>query len=212
MRKKTMLTRSPLLVLLLLALASACDTEAPAPEPGVDTLSPQVPEAELERAREVADALGSELQATLLATLQDDGPLGAVEVCAVEAQEISRRHTDDEIVTRRTSLLTRNPVNDPDPYEAERLEALADAHERGEMPAEEAELRTENGEQVLRYLRPIVIAEPCLTCHGDPGQIDPSVLELIRDEYPEDRAVGYDAGDFRGIVSVRLRLNDREDH
>ncbi len=203
-------------VMVALALiASACAPEQPTPEPEEQAVSPeaqperaQIPPAQLDRAREAATALGSELQAALLSALERDGPLGAVEVCAVEAQEISRRHSDEEVVARRTSLLTRNPINDPDPFEAERLQALEDAHARGDLPPEDVELRTEDGERVLRYLRPIVMAEPCLACHGDPGRIDSSVLELIQTEYPEDRAVGYSAGDFRGAVSVRIRLGE----
>jgi hypothetical protein len=57
----------------------------------------------------------------------------------------------------------------------------------------------------LRLLRPIVMGEPCLACHGPVEGINPRVLELIRAAYPEDLAVGYQAGDLRGAVSVLLR-------
>ena len=203
------------LMVVLALMASGCAPEEPAPEQEAEAVSSeaqaeptQIPPAQLDRAREAATALGSELQAALLSALERDGPLGAVEVCALEAQEISRRHSNEEVVARRTSLLTRNPINNPDSFESERLQALEDAHARGDLPSEDVELRTENGERGLRYLRPIVMAEPCLACHGDPGQIDSSVLELIQTEYPEDRAVGYNAGDFRGAVSVRIRLGE----
>jgi hypothetical protein len=33
----------------------------------------------------------------------------------------------------------------------------------------------------------------------------PDVRSLLAERYPEDRATGYAAGDFRGMVSVRVR-------
>jgi len=198
----------------LLLLASGCAPEEPAVDPqevvtpGAEpgTVEFSVPEAALERARSAASALGGDLQQELLAALAAGGPLLGVEVCSVEAQEISRTHSDEELSVRRVSLLTRNPINDPDSYEEGRLEALASAHLRNELPAEEAQVLVEDGERVLRLMRPIVIAEPCLACHGDPGVMEAEVLEMIQARYPEDRAFGYRAGDFRGAVSVRLRL------
>ena len=58
----------------------------------------------------------------------------------------------------------------------------------------------------LRYLRPLKIVSPCLACHGDPERIDPQVLEVLRERYPEDRAVGYSPGDLRGAISVTVDL------
>jgi hypothetical protein len=204
------------LVFPLLIFASGCAPEEPPLDARDDVVTPgiepgpagaPVPEAALERARSAASALGGDLQRELLTALEAGGPLLAVEVCSAEAQEISRTHSTQDLSVRRVSLRTRNPLNDPDSYELERLEALASAHARDELPTEESEVVVEDGVQVLRLMRPIVIAEPCLACHGDPQGMDPSVLELIRAGYPEDRAVGYRAGDLRGAVSVRVLLS-----
>jgi hypothetical protein len=47
---------------------------------------------------------------------------------------------------------------------------------------------------------------PCLACHGSPKQFDVAVADLLREKYPDDRAVGYKVGDLRGAVSVRVKL------
>jgi hypothetical protein len=61
-----------------------------------------------------------------------------------------------------------------------------------------------DGRRVVHYVRPIVIAKPCLACHGDPAQMAPAVRDLIASRYPADQATGYKEGDLRGAFSVRL--------
>jgi hypothetical protein len=182
-----------------LGVAGAC---------GREEAPPPIPDGALGRAQAAAGALGGELQRELFGALEEGGPLLAVDVCSVRAQEISAGQSSEGLTVRRVSLRTRNPLNRPDPYETLRLETFAAAHAAGDLPAEEAEVVVEDEGPVLRFLRPIMIAEPCLACHGDPGAIDPAVLELIRTRYPEDLAVGYSAGELRGAISVRVLLED----
>jgi len=200
----------------------ACTSADPPPGPGDDVVvttvgggpeaaasplaDPEVPADALARAREAADAMGGALQGRLFAALDEGGAMLAVEVCSVEAQAISQEFSSADLSVRRVSLLTRNPVNDPDDWEEQRLRAMAAAHEAGETLGESAEIVLLNGVPVLRLVRPILVAPPCLACHGDVSTIDPPVLELIRGRYPDDRAVGFRAGDLRGAVSVQLRL------
>lgn len=166
-----------------------------------------VPQAALELAREAASAMTGELQRELQAALEAGGPVRGIEVCADRAQEISRHYSDETRSVRRVSLRTRNPLNDPDAWEEARLRALADAHARGELPAEEVVVVDREGVPTLRYLRPVVVAGPCLACHGNPEAMAPELLEQIRARYPQDRAVGYAEGDLRGAVSVWIRMD-----
>jgi len=177
------------------------------PEAAVSSLgAPEVPADALVRAREAADAMGGALQGRLFAALDEGGAMLAVEVCSVEAQAISQEFSVADLSVRRVSLLTRNPINDPDSWEEQRLRAMAALHDAGETPGETAEVVSQDGGRMLRLVRPILVAPPCLACHGDVSTIDPPVLELIRSRYPDDRAVGFEAGDLRGAVSVQLRL------
>ena len=45
----------------------------------------------------------------------------------------------------------------------------------------------------------------CLKCHGDAGTMSEQVRREIAAAYPNDRATGYKAGDFRGIISVFVK-------
>lgn len=169
-----------------------------------------VPESVLGEARSAADALGTQLQGRLLAALEEGGPLQAVEVCSVEAQEIARTLSQDGTLVRRVSLRTRNPLNDPDPHETRKLEEWEARWGQQEV-GEEWDVVTENGRTTLRYLRPIPLAGPCTTCHGEPEQIAPEVLALVRRLYPEDRALGFAPGDLRGAVSVTIPFDPSTD-
>jgi len=49
-------------------------------------------------------------------------------------------------------------------------------------------------------LRPIPTAAPCLQCHGRAERLSTDVRAFIKSAYPKDRAVGFDAGDLRGLI------------
>jgi thiosulfate/3-mercaptopyruvate sulfurtransferase len=160
----------------------------------------------VERARKAADALTGELMRTLVAELQQGGPAGAVNVCSEVAPAVAAAHSTEGLTVRRVSARVRNPIDRPDPYEAAWLGRLDAAHREGRLPKEVAELvGSDEGEEV-RYLRPIVVAKPCLACHGDRATLDPEVARTIAERYPGDEATGYREGDFRGAVSVRVAI------
>lgn len=204
------------LLLLALFLALGCQpsqppdpastSEAPPAAETTPTGSGELPDGVLDEARSAADALGSQLQGRLLAAIEDGGPMQAVDVCTVEAQQIARSLSVDGAVVRRVSLRTRNPANDPDAHERGILEEWAAVWGEEEVPGEVWEVVDQDGRPTLRYMRAIPLAGPCTTCHGEPEQMAPDVLALIRRLYPEDRAVGYAPGDLRGAVSVSVPL------
>ncbi|HBY68813.1 MAG TPA: cytochrome c family protein, partial [Flavobacteriaceae bacterium] len=56
----------------------------------------------------------------------------------------------------------------------------------------------ENGHNTFYY--PITTNSMCLQCHGIPNKtIQPEVLTTIIDLYPNDKAIGYNINEVRGI-------------
>lgn len=101
---------------------------------------------------------------------------------------------------RRVSQKLRNPADAPNEREAAMLAAY---HERkaagGKLGPEVRQL--ENGE--VAFYAPILTQELCLKCHGDlGGALAESDYETIKTLYPEDEAIGYAAGDLRGMWSI----------
>lgn len=160
--------------------------------------------AAVTRAREAANALGKDLQALLFGQLEKGGPVTAIAFCADSAQVRTARHASEGVYLRRVSLKVRNPANSPDAVERATLEALAAQYASGTLPAERVEVRGKGAGRQVHYIRPILVQEKCLSCHGDPTLIDPAVKQVLTARYPVDAAVGYRPGDLRGAISVRV--------
>ena len=183
-------------IVVAAALAAAlARAQSPTPAPAAP---------ELERARAAAAALSTELRARLMEEMKAGGPVQGVKVCSEVAPAYAARHSVDGLAVRRVSERWRNPADRPDAYEGAKLAELAAAHARGALPAETYEWIGEGAGRALRYLKPITIGGPCLGCHGDPAAMKPEVAAMLRERYPEDRAIGYRDGDFRGAVSVTV--------
>jgi hypothetical protein len=153
--------------------------------------------------------MGSRLMSTLVEELREGGPVQAVRVCSEVAPTIAREQSAEDLAIRRVSLRVRNPADAPDAHERAVLEAWNAKQAAGNLPEESAELETVDGRTRLRYMRPIKVMTPCLTCHGSPAEMPDELLELIHDRYPDDRAVGYESGDLRGAFSVTIELPPR---
>lgn len=119
-----------------------------------------------------------------------DGPLAAFDTCQLDAQLITAAAQESGIRVGRTSHLLRNPENIvPDWAQSYLQEYLA-----GRIVTP---VRVEIDLQTSGYLEPIWIAEPCLACHGQ--SIDAAAEQRVALYYPEDQAVGFAVGDFRGL-------------
>lgn len=178
---------------LALSLAGA---PGPAPAP-----------ADLQACRAACQALGSRLMAALARALKEGGPAGAIGVCRDQAPALAAEVSRENGCTiRRTSLKIRNPKNAPDAWERHVLDTFAKEAALGKDPAslEFAEVVHEEGAPVLRYMKAITVAEPCLACHG--RSLAPAVSAALSASYPEDKATGYKKGDLRGAFSVSKPL------
>ncbi|HEX5820122.1 MAG TPA: DUF3365 domain-containing protein [Gemmatimonadales bacterium] len=180
-----------------MACARGANDAAPAAPVAADS-------AAVTRAREAANALGKDLQGLLFGQLEKGGPVTAIAFCADSAQARTARHASSGVYVRRVSLKVRNPANTPDAVERTTLEALAAQYASGTLPAELVEVRGGGADRQVHYIRPILVQEKCLSCHGDPALIDPAVKQVLTTRYPVDAAVGYRAGDLRGAISVRV--------
>lgn len=193
-----------IIVVLSVALC-ACATTSERDAPYRVVAEPP-PEADVVRAREAVDALAGELMTRLFRELEDGTATDAIDVCSEVAQALTSDSPKDGLTVRRVSLRVRNPLDEPDAYERDRLEELQTLKDAGELPQEIAQVVVHEDERSLRYLRPIIVTPPCLACHGSVAAMEPGVLEAVSRSYPDDRAVGYAVGDLRGAFSVTIEL------
>mgnify|MGYP000872173524 FL=1 len=163
------------------------------------------------RARKAAEALTGRLLGELTQAMKNGGPSAAVRYCARNAQTVtSSVGLEHRLAIRRVTDRPRNAADAPDAWERDVLDDL-DMRARAGTLATDAvheEVREVDGRLVLRVMKPIIVRQPCLACHGTERDIAPDVARIIREEYPDDRATGYVVGDFRGAISVQVPLED----
>jgi hypothetical protein len=159
-----------------------------------------VPDAEVERAREVVAAYKQELVETLVAALNEGGPAGAIAACREAAPEIAAARTAAGVQVGRTSHRLRNPENAPPPWVAPLLAAYLEDPGQGQPRAVPLEAGS------FGYVEPIRMLSFCLSCHGP--AIDPPLAAALRELYPEDRATGFRQGEIRGVAWAVLPLQE----
>ncbi|MGE0441833.1 MAG: DUF3365 domain-containing protein [Gemmatimonadales bacterium] len=158
-------------------------------------------------ARAAAGRLATGLMGRLVVALDSGGPTAAIGYCADSAQALTAALQTEGFVVRRVGTRIRNLGNGPDSLEAAVLARFAERLARGEpLPADTTLIETGPAGRTLRVLKPVLVAEPCLACHGDPATFAPVVSATLADRYPADRATGYRIGELRGAVSVRRPL------
>lgn len=62
-------------------------------------------------------------------------------------------------------------------------------------------------EDGYRYYKPLKVKTICLTCHGETSLMDKKLLEKIKKLYPDDKAINYKEGDFRGVIRIYIPDN-----
>lgn len=132
----------------------------------------------------------------------------AVSVLHLKNLELPKPVAGQPAVTaiKFTSVLVRNPLNAPDAADQAALDKIQ-AELDHDRPAPKILLqRVEHGGAApeWRIYRPIAATQSCLACHGDPEKFRPGVKEALERYYPNDKATGYSAHEWRGFIRVSL--------
>jgi hypothetical protein len=142
------------------------------------------------------------LRNTLLRTIAQEGPAGAVVFCKAEADALTGTYATGDVAISRTSLRYRNSANRPDSLSEIVLRAMQDSMDRG---GSAKPFLQETTDGVVHYYKPIMVQAMCLNCHGSvPGQVQPDVLAKIDSLYPGDLARNYREGQLRGAWHLRF--------
>ncbi|MCU0646076.1 MAG: DUF3365 domain-containing protein [bacterium] len=155
---------------------------------------------------EASQALLKNLKQHLMESLNSGDATEAVEFCAAQAMSLTEEVQESltpGVQIKRTSFNFRNPNNAPDKHEKAALSYFDSLQSHGQaLPEYFIEPIPDIAE--YRYYKPIMVAEMCLQCHGDPAKMQLPVKDAILANYPGDLAFGYQPGDFRGLVRVSI--------
>jgi hypothetical protein len=195
-----MLIKKITLIILLSLIILACD----------DSKSSKVdPEDYKSELRTHAKEFMTELKTVLQKNMKEGGPLQAVSVCSDTAQLLTQKYAENNNLTvKRVSIKNRNPNNTPNDFEESVLTDFESMFASGKLSQDTEVIQqiTENDVEVIKYMKPIFVDAPCLLCHGQQSEILPQAAEIIKNNYPYDKATGYKIGDLRGAISISKKL------
>lgn len=183
---------------MALALLAACEARPEQPDPK-DVLA----------ARQAAFSFDRRMRQEIVDRIErDEDPVAVYLAYADHVPEWGKEVSDAaKLDFSRTALGVRNPANEPDAWEQRQMELFNFMADAGQDPEtfEVGEVLQEGNEKVFRWLRPLVMSEACLTCHGE--AINSKIKLLLGQEYPLDAATGYSEGQLGGAYSVRKVLS-----
>jgi hypothetical protein len=186
------MTGRPSLLVLVISLALPC--AACGREPTETAEAPKLDEG-MKTAERARDALAKRMMGRVMEAVAEGGHANAVEVCSKEAIPITRAvGAEFGVKIGRTSARVRNPENRDAPRWAEAM--LEDE------PKVAVQSRDQDG--TLHAIFPILLAEPCLKCHGAEDELAPGVKGALARLYPDDEATGFSVGELRGWFWVEV--------
>lgn len=179
----------------IVGLFATCTNQSP-PQQAAEERAAHTEEYYLEQGSAIAAASFTALSGRLMAAIKQGGVSEAVQYCNVAGlplmDSLSQAH---EVSIRRTSLKVRQPKDMPTVAEKKALDQYHAQFAAGEVLKPFVENNT--------FYAPILVSEACLKCHGQLGEtLKLEDYDLIKQLYPEDEAIGYVAGDLRGIWSI----------
>ncbi|MDP2238501.1 MAG: DUF3365 domain-containing protein [Bacteroidales bacterium] len=193
--------------LFLMAAMTACFTgtknEKSDNEKEVFVLSDSLINLYREQGRFIVKSSFQALSTQLTGAIQTGGVPYAVSFCNIEAVPIMDSMTAEfNVNIKRVSEKNRNPENSPDAFEQMILD-LFDQNLKNSGKVNDTVLLDANN--TLVYAAPILMAQPCLQCHGVIGtDISDKNNSIIKKLYPADKASGFAQGDLRGIWRIRF--------
>ena len=167
-----------------------------------DSASPDTPARFASTGMEYANAAKNQLGKNLIRAIGEKGTSGAIEFCNTQATKLTDSvSVMKNAIIKRVSDKPRNPANMANKEELGYIRYYKQLVASGTSP--KPIVKSEKGEVSFYY--PITTNAMCLQCHGKPKeQIMPGTLATLEQLYPEDKALGYEQNEVRGIWAINF--------
>jgi len=160
-------------------------------------LDEKAPE-EIKKTSEILDKFPPTLISELTNSIKERGYAGSISFCKTRgpqiAEEFSKTYNKK---IYRVSDKNRNPNQKASEDEQKVIEFWLKRIKENQ-PVKTVYYKVGNKTKVMKPIR--IPNEMCLSCHGDLNTISSEVKEVLKKEYPEDKATGYKIKDLRGAV------------
>lgn len=183
--------KKSILFLMIIAALASCNNK-------------QKPITNEEKANFVAlgDSISAAAQKLLLqnvsSAIQQGGTDYAVDFCNTNAMNLTDSAANEfKVFISRLSDRNRNTNN--------AITTEIDSLAWQKIKSEKASFVEETSSGEIYFYKPISIAMPtCIKCHGSELDIAESTQKVIKEKYPNDKAVGYKLGDLRGMWKIKM--------
>lgn len=155
----------------------------------------------IEKGKAISQATFNSLSEKLTEQMKLGGPAQAIPFCNVEAMPLTQQLSAEyNVVIKRTSNKLRNQKNKPTERE---LEIINNYHKSISDNKEFKSIVEVDSNNKKHFYAPIIVKANCLACHGKVNEfVSMETDSIIKSLYPNDKAVGYNEGDLRGIWSI----------
>ena len=202
--------KSILIAVIMLGLSFGCSSEKKSAQ--IDQTNESATSTELsaeektmymEKAQQMIQMTMKTLGRNLMSALKQQGTEYAVNFCKLNADPlVDSLQKAHNVKIRRATLKPRNQANQADSLEEDAILAFMEKIKQGESKLKPILSKTSSGD--VHVYAPIKMPAPvCLKCHGKLGQtLAEDDYKIIKDLYPNDKAIGYSKNELRGIWNV----------
>jgi len=207
--KRFLATLPSLLATFVFVLSAQGADESPAVKAHfVDRNDPAVKDV-LRYGINAINRVGVSLVREVNTAMAQGGPEGAVDVCHLKGLPLVNGLVAGMpriTALKRTSFKVRNPANRPDEADQLALDQVKYLLDHGDEvpPLLVQRVEPAAGNPEWRVYKPVAVMPQCLACHGDPAGQPAGLRAKLTELYPEDQAVGYNTGDWRGLIRVTV--------
>jgi len=155
---------------------------------------------------EIANKSFKMLSKNLNEHIKSGGVKQAIGFCKINAIPLTNELSQqNNVKIKRVSHKNRNVDNKPNKKEElvikEYLKLISESKQLNPKIIKD-------GNQI-NYYAPIRLKQACLQCHGTPNkEIEKENYNLIKALYPNDKAIGFNEGDLRGIWSIHFKIEE----
>lgn len=169
------------------------------PNPKISLLTEGEEKKYLDLGNEISNHIQTELLKKVSKAIEKGGTDGAVAYCNINAipvtDSISKIH---QVEIQRLSDRNRNPQNE--------IKQKQDILAWDKIKEKKMDFIEQDSLGGIYYYKPIAIKMPtCIQCHGGKENISESTQKIISEKYPNDKAIGYQINDMRGMWKIKLK-------
>lgn len=142
------------------------------------------------------------LKSEMMSAIKNGGFENAIHTCQLKAPLITDSLQTDNWTIKRVTDKPRNQKNLTSEVEKEILAMFADTLSKLEYYGV---WDNADSKETYIYYKPIYMGLLCCKCHGTSETLDSKAMATIQQAYPEDKAIGYNEGDLRGMFVVEMK-------